>query len=63
MIIRKFFSLKYQKYIQPDNRHIWTVTKDEALLRLTDIEKNELRLYQSYGRKRKASEILKTFQS
>lgn len=33
---RKFFSLKHQKYILPDNKQFWDIAKDEALFRLAE---------------------------
>jgi hypothetical protein len=33
---RKFFSIKYQKYILPDNINFWNIAKDEAVYRLDE---------------------------
>jgi hypothetical protein len=33
MTKRKFFSIKYQKYILPDNKSFWTIARDEAVYR------------------------------
>jgi ATP-dependent RNA circularization protein (DNA/RNA ligase family) len=36
MTKRKFFSIKYQKYILPDNRDFWNIARDEAVYRLDE---------------------------
>jgi len=36
---RKFFSIKYQKYILPDNKNFWTIARDEAIFRLDENKK------------------------
>jgi hypothetical protein len=36
MTKRKFFSIKYQKFILPDNRNFWTIARDEAVYRLDE---------------------------
>jgi hypothetical protein len=39
MTKRKLFSIKYQKYILPDNKNFWTITRDEAVYRLDENKK------------------------
>jgi hypothetical protein len=36
MTKRKFFSIKYQKYILPDNKEFWNIARDEAIYRLDE---------------------------
>jgi hypothetical protein len=36
---RKFFSIKYQKYIHPDNKRFRNIAKDEAIYRLDESKK------------------------
>jgi hypothetical protein len=39
MTKRKFFSIKHQKYILPDNKNFWTIARDEAVYRLDENRK------------------------
>jgi hypothetical protein len=32
----KFFSIKYQKYILPEDKSFWTIARDEAVYRLDE---------------------------
>jgi hypothetical protein len=39
MTKRKFFSIKYQKFILPDNKNFWAIARDEAVYRLNENKK------------------------
>jgi hypothetical protein len=39
MTKRKFFSIKYQKYILPPNKNFWDIARDEAVYRLDENRK------------------------
>ena len=60
---RKFFSIKYQKHILPDNKNFWNIARDEAVYRLDENKKNELFLLGAYGGEREAGEVPETFQN
>jgi hypothetical protein len=32
----KFFSIKYQKFVLPDNKQFWNIARDEAVYRLDE---------------------------
>jgi hypothetical protein len=36
MTKRKFFSIKYQKYILPEDKNFWNITRDEVVYRLDE---------------------------
>jgi hypothetical protein len=36
MTKRKFFSIKYQKYILPEDKNFWNIARDEAVYRLDE---------------------------
>jgi hypothetical protein len=33
---KKFFSVKYQEYILPDDKNFWNIARDEAIYRLNE---------------------------
>jgi hypothetical protein len=69
MTNRKFFSIKHQKYILPDNKQFWTIARDEAVYRLDENlsrfagQKDELSLLGAYGGEGEAGEVLEAIKN
>jgi hypothetical protein len=68
MTKRKFFSIKFQKYILPDDKNFWNIARDEVVYRLDENlsrfagQKDELSLLRTYGGEGEAGEVLEAFQ-
>jgi len=63
MTKRKFFSLKYQKYILPDNKKFWNIARDEAVYRLDENKKMNCSCLGHMEEREKLERFLKRFKN
>ena len=56
---RKFFSLKYQEYILPDNTKFWDIVKQETLFRLANNKKMNCPCIEHMEEREKLEKFLK----
>jgi hypothetical protein len=61
MTKRKFFSIKYQKYILPDNKDFWNIARDEAVYRLEENKRMNCLCLGHMEEREKLEKFLKQF--